>query len=141
MYKRQRNARTAEALYDYITEKASGCSGKIYILLDEIQEVERWPVSYTHLKSGLIGEDPNGIPNNLMPYIAKVAVGKLEKVHVFGNDYPTPDGTGCLLYTSETKIAIKVPLFSSPKLLARGRPAFCHKDTTFWPQNQVTGIL
>ena len=45
-------------------------------------------------KSGLIGEDPNGIPNNLMPYIAKVAIGKLEKVHVFGNDYPTPDGTG-----------------------------------------------
>ena len=42
-------------------------------------------------KSGLIGEDPNGIPNNLMPYIAKVAVGKLEKVHVFGNDYPPPD--------------------------------------------------
>ena len=45
-------------------------------------------------KSGLIGEDPNGIPNNLVPYIAKVAVGALEKVHVFGNDYPTPDGTG-----------------------------------------------
>ena len=44
--------------------------------------------------SGLIGEDPNGIPNNLVPYIAKVAVGKLEQVHVFGNDYPTPDGTG-----------------------------------------------
>lgn len=44
-------------------------------------------------ESGLIGELPNGIPNNLMPYIAKVAVGKLEKVHVFGNDYPTPDGT------------------------------------------------
>ncbi len=45
-------------------------------------------------ESGLIGEDPNGIPNNLVPYIAKVAVGKLEKVHVFGSDYPTPDGTG-----------------------------------------------
>ena len=44
--------------------------------------------------SALIGEDPNGRPNNLMPYIGKVAVGKLEKVHVFGNDYPTPDGTG-----------------------------------------------
>ena len=44
--------------------------------------------------SGKIGEDPNGIPNNLVPYIAKVAVGTLEKVHVFGNDYPTPDGTG-----------------------------------------------
>ena len=44
--------------------------------------------------SGLIGEDPAGIPNNLMPYIAKVAVGELQKLSVFGNDYPTPDGTG-----------------------------------------------
>jgi UDP-glucose 4-epimerase len=44
--------------------------------------------------SGLIGEDPSGIPNNLMPYITRVAVGKLEKLHVFGNDYDTPDGTG-----------------------------------------------
>jgi UDP-glucose 4-epimerase len=45
-------------------------------------------------KSGLIGENPNGIPNNLMPYIMKVAVGKLECLSVYGNDYPTPDGTG-----------------------------------------------
>ena len=45
-------------------------------------------------ESGLLGEDPNGIPNNLMPYIARVAAGKLEKLTVFGNDYPTPDGTG-----------------------------------------------
>ena len=44
--------------------------------------------------SGLIGEDPNDIPNNLMPYIAQVAVGKLEKLSIFGNDYPTVDGTG-----------------------------------------------
>ncbi len=44
--------------------------------------------------SGLLGEAPNGIPNNLMPYITQVAVGKLEKLHVFGNDYDTPDGTG-----------------------------------------------
>ena len=44
--------------------------------------------------SGLIGEDPNDIPNNLMPYICQVAVGKLEKLGVFGNDYDTPDGTG-----------------------------------------------
>ena len=44
--------------------------------------------------SGLIGEDPAGIPNNLMPYITQVAVGKLEKLHVFGSDYDTPDGTG-----------------------------------------------
>ena len=44
-------------------------------------------------KSGCIGEDPNGIPNNLMPYISRVAVGKLEKLTIFGNDYDTPDGT------------------------------------------------
>ncbi len=45
-------------------------------------------------KSGLIGEDPNGIPNNLVPYIAQVAVGKLDHLNVFGNDYNTKDGTG-----------------------------------------------
>ena len=45
-------------------------------------------------ESGLIGEDPQGIPNNLMPYIAQVAVGRREKLQVFGGDYPTPDGTG-----------------------------------------------
>jgi UDP-glucose 4-epimerase len=45
-------------------------------------------------ESGRIGEDPNGIPNNLMPYIAQVAVGRLAELQVFGNDYPTPDGTG-----------------------------------------------
>ena len=45
-------------------------------------------------KSGTIGEDPNGIPNNLMPYITQVAIGKLKELSVFGNDYPTPDGTG-----------------------------------------------
>jgi len=45
-------------------------------------------------KSGLIGEDPQGIPNNLMPYITQVAVGKLEELKVFGDDYETPDGTG-----------------------------------------------
>ena len=55
--------------------------------------------------TGLIGEDPNGIPNNLVPYIAKVAVGKLEKVHVFGNDYPTPDGTGVRDYIHVVDLA------------------------------------
>jgi len=45
-------------------------------------------------ESGLIGEDPNGIPNNLIPYVSQVAVGKLEQLSVFGNDYPTRDGTG-----------------------------------------------
>ena len=55
--------------------------------------------------SGTMGEDPAGIPNNLMPYIAKVAVGKLEKVHVFGNDYPTPDGTGVRDYIHVVDLA------------------------------------
>ncbi|MDP9986463.1 UDP-glucose 4-epimerase [Arthrobacter oryzae] len=45
-------------------------------------------------ESGLIGEDPQGVPNNLLPFVAQVAVGRREKVLVFGNDYPTPDGTG-----------------------------------------------
>ncbi len=45
-------------------------------------------------ESGAIGEDPNGIPNNLFPYISQVAIGKLKEVSVFGDDYPTPDGTG-----------------------------------------------
>lgn len=44
--------------------------------------------------SGEIGEDPNGIPNNLMPFIAQVSVGKREFLSVYGNDYDTPDGTG-----------------------------------------------
>ena len=44
--------------------------------------------------SGMIGEDPSGVPNNLMPFIAQVAVGKRQKLSVFGGDYPTPDGTG-----------------------------------------------
>lgn len=55
--------------------------------------------------SGLIGEDPNGIPNNLVPYIAQVAVGKLEKLHVYGNDYPTPDGTGVRDYIHVVDLA------------------------------------
>ena len=44
--------------------------------------------------SGEIGEDPNGIPNNLMPYIAQVSVGKRDTLYIYGNDYDTPDGTG-----------------------------------------------
>jgi UDP-glucose 4-epimerase len=55
--------------------------------------------------SGLIGEDPNGIPNNLMPYIAQVAVGKLNELPVFGNDYPTPDGTGIRDYIHVVDLA------------------------------------
>lgn len=56
-------------------------------------------------KSGLIGEDPNGIPNNLMPYIAQVAAGKLEILSVFGNDYNTKDGTGVRDYIHVVDLA------------------------------------
>lgn len=55
--------------------------------------------------SGLIGEDPNGIPNNLMPYIAQVGVGKLDKLSVWGNDYDTPDGTGIRDYIHVVDLA------------------------------------
>lgn len=57
-------------------------------------------------ESGRIGEDPKGIPNNLMPYISQVAVGKLEKLGVFGNDYDTPDGTGVRDYIHVVDLAV-----------------------------------
>lgn len=56
--------------------------------------------------SGTIGEDPNGIPNNLMPYVSQVAVGKLEQLSVWGNDYPTPDGTGVRDYIHVVDLAL-----------------------------------
>ncbi|MCR5626545.1 MAG: UDP-glucose 4-epimerase GalE [Lachnospiraceae bacterium] len=56
-------------------------------------------------ESGLMGEDPKGIPNNLLPYVAQVAAGKLEKVHVFGNDYDTEDGTGVRDYIHVVDLA------------------------------------
>ena len=57
-------------------------------------------------ESGQIGEDPNGIPNNLMPYITQVAIGKLSELSVFGNDYPTPDGTGIRDYIHVVDLAV-----------------------------------
>ena len=73
-------------------------------------------------QSGLIGENPNGIPNNLMPYIMKVAIGKLECLSVYGNDYPTPDGTGvrdyihvCDLATGHIKALEKLPHIDGAK--------------------------
>ena len=56
-------------------------------------------------ESGLIGEAPNGIPNNLMPYITQVAVGKRDHLSIFGNDYPTPDGTGVRDYIHVVDLA------------------------------------
>lgn len=72
-----------------------------YILKDLYKSDNSWNIAILRYfnpvgahPSGLIGEDPNGIPNNLCPYITKVAVGKLPYLNVFGGDYPTPDGTG-----------------------------------------------
>jgi UDP-glucose 4-epimerase len=61
------------------------------------------PVGAHH--SGLIGEDPQGIPNNLVPFISQVAVGKLQQLSVFGDDYPTPDGTGVRDYIHVVDLA------------------------------------
>ena len=61
------------------------------------------PIGAHH--SGLLGEDPNGIPNNLMPYICQVAIGKLEYLRVFGDDYDTPDGTGVRDYIHVVDLA------------------------------------
>ncbi|MBD7995287.1 UDP-glucose 4-epimerase GalE [Arthrobacter sp. Sa2CUA1] len=71
------------------------------ILADLGASDERWSIALLRYfnpvgahESGRIGEDPTGVPNNLLPFVAQVAVGRREKVLVFGNDYPTPDGTG-----------------------------------------------
>ncbi len=56
--------------------------------------------------SGRIGEDPDGLPNNLMPYVSQVAVGRLQQLRVFGNDYPTPDGTGVRDYIHVVDLAL-----------------------------------
>ncbi len=82
------------------------------ILSDLASSDERWSVTLLRYfnpvgahPSGLIGEDPNGIPNNLMPYISQVAIGKLERLRVFGDDYPTRDGTGVRDYIHVVDLA------------------------------------
>ena len=82
------------------------------ILTDIWRADNRWKVMLLRYfnpigahERGLIGEDPKGIPNNLLPYVAQVASGKLEKVHVFGNDYDTPDGTGIRDYIHVVDLA------------------------------------
>ena len=81
-----------------------------------LHDVERsdpsWSVAYLRYfnpvgahESGLIGEDPKGLPNNLMPYVARVAGGRLEKLKIFGNDYDTPDGTGVRDYIHVVDLA------------------------------------
>jgi UDP-glucose 4-epimerase len=83
-----------------------------WILADEAAADTRW--SMTALRyfnpvgahpSGSIGEDPQGVPNNLMPFVAQVAVGRRDKLRIFGNDYPTPDGTGVRDYIHVVDLA------------------------------------
>ena len=83
------------------------------ILTDVYKSDNRWSVTLLRYfnpiganKSGEMGEDPKGIPNNLLPYVAQVAVGKLEYIHVFGNDYDTPDGTGVRDYIHVVDLAL-----------------------------------
>lgn len=83
------------------------------ILRDTAASDERWNFSILRYfnpvgahESGMIGEDPSGIPNNLMPYIAQVAVGKLQQLNVFGDDYPTHDGTGVRDYIHVVDLAL-----------------------------------
>ncbi len=82
------------------------------ILTDICRSDDKWSVMLLRYfnpigahESALIGEDPKGIPNNLLPYVAQVATGKLEKIHVFGNDYDTPDGTGVRDYIHVVDLA------------------------------------
>ena len=82
------------------------------MLADLYTADERWNVMLLRYfnpigahESGLIGEDPKGIPNNLVPYVAKVAVGQLDHINVFGDDYPTPDGTGVRDYIHVVDLA------------------------------------
>ncbi|MBE7045360.1 MAG: UDP-glucose 4-epimerase GalE [Ruminococcaceae bacterium] len=83
------------------------------ILTDVFKANDKWSVTLLRYfnpigahESGKLGEDPKGIPNNLLPYVAQVAVGKLDFVHVFGNDYDTPDGTGVRDYIHVVDLAL-----------------------------------
>ena len=102
---------------DCPTEVPTNPYGRSKLMVEELlqdlaQSDARWRIALLRYfnpvgahESGLIGEDPNGIPNNLLPYVAQVAVGKLAQLAVFGNDYPTRDGTGVRDYIHVVDLA------------------------------------
>lgn len=104
---------TEECPKGEITNPYGQTKGMLEQILTDIQKADpKWNVILLRYfnpigahKSGLIGENPNGIPNNLMPYITQVAVGKLKELGVFGNDYDTPDGTGVRDYIHVVDLA------------------------------------
>lgn len=82
-------------------------------------------------ESGLLGENPNGVPANLMPYIDKVALGKLERLNIFGDDYPTKDGTGVRDYIHVVDLA---------KVHIKGLKKIEHKKGSYYVYNIGTGV-
>ncbi|WP_221567166.1 UDP-glucose 4-epimerase GalE [Alkalihalobacillus sp. TS-13] len=105
-------------LKEEIPLEATNPYGRTKLILEQIlQDIHvadnEWSTTFLRYfnpvgahESGLIGEDPNGIPNNLTPYITQVAIGKLNKLSVFGNDYPTHDGTGVRDYIHVMDLAV-----------------------------------
>ena len=105
-------------LYEELPLQATNPYGRSKLMIEEIlrdlyASTQNWSIALLRYfnpvgahSSGLIGEDPNGIPNNLLPYICQVAVGKLSTLNVFGNDYPTHDGTGVRDYIHVFDLAI-----------------------------------
>lgn len=104
--------------HENLPTSACNVYGRTKLMVEEIlrdhcsKPDSRWQVSLLRYfnpigahESGMIGEDPQGIPNNLLPYVAQVAVGRLEQLQVFGDDYPTPDGTGIRDYIHVVDLA------------------------------------
>ena len=104
---------TEECPKGEITNPYGKTKGMLEEILTDIQKADpEWNVILLRYfnpigahESGTIGENPNGVPNNLMPYITQVAVGKLKELHVYGNDYDTPDGTGVRDYIHVVDLA------------------------------------
>lgn len=123
-------------LHEDLPLQATNPYGRTKLMIEEILHDlyianENWSIAILRYfnpigahRSGLIGEDPNGIPNNLVPYITQVAVGKLSELQVFGNDYPTHDGTGIRDYIHVVDLAAGHLKAIEKVLITRGVNAY-----------------